>query len=235
MLGTMLSLASAAHAFDFMSLITGWLTAVNQTVSSLRVVTKQTSVAADRVSQSARESTSALATAVVANRQAMLTKDAVQRFSSQGVNACFAYDLAGHTAGTVIKTERAQQDIAAAIQNIDYGDAAKRAAAKMDLHNSVYCSVSEHKAGLCKLNMGGMQSADSDFSFVVKDGTKSGSERGAGYDFIDNILPPPVVSRCKGPECAAASRDMVTMNAFDSLARNSMMSIIEARSTQSQN
>lgn len=224
--------ATSAQAFDFNSLLTGWISSYNQKVAALKVVAKQNSVATDKLVAAYRETNSAAITAFVVNRQAETVRGAVQRFSDQGIFPCYQNDISTQVSQTSGRAWRASQDASARIQAADFGSASARRADQMALHKAVYCSVSEHKAGLCKINAMGLQSADSDFAFLVKTGTKSSSERSAGYDFVDNIVPPRAQEKCSGSQCAAVVTDGASMNAFDSLARQTLVSLIESRSSQ---
>lgn len=228
----LLALSFPAHAFDFGSLLSGWIEFFNRKVSALKVVTKQRAVASEKVANSAREATSALATSYVANRQAQLTRETFERFSDQGVFPCYQGEIAMQVARTTANVAIAEQDAAARMQAANYGNETERKALQIQLHRAVYCSVSEHKAGLCKVTAMGMQSADVDFSFLIRSGTKGPSERKAGYDFIDNIVPVRKGLVCNTSECQAQQFNVRTLNTADSLARNSLLSFIEARSVQ---
>jgi hypothetical protein len=223
-----------AVAVDFSSLLAGWVDMFNQKVSALKVVTKQEAIAAEKVAFATRDSVSALATAYVSNRQAQMTRDAAQRFGNQGqgVFPCFQSDISLQFADTVTKTALAGQGVSAQMQAAPYGDESARRTDQVALHRGAYCSVSEHKAGLCKVSAMGLQSADADFSMLVKGGTKGSSERSAGYDFIDNVVPVRATAACSSPSCLARLADIRTMNSLDSLARNTLISMIEARSVQ---
>ena len=228
-LATLLA-SQSANAFDW----TGWITAFNQKMSSYRVLTKQKSVSSDKIAAATTQSFSAGATAVIAERQARLVRETVQRFSDQGPFACYGADVA-RMAGTVrLQTAVAARNASTQIAGWNLGSPGAQGADAAILHNNVYCSVSEHKMGLCKLNPIGLQSADSDFSLIVQPGTKSTSERAASYDYVDNILAQRSADmKCNSPDCAAQAVDARSFNAFASLARLSFVTTIEARSQQS--
>ena len=147
-------------------------------------------------------------------------------------NARINADISLQFADTAAKTATAGQGVSAQMQAVSYGDESARRTDQVALHRGAYCSVSEHKAGLCKVSAMGLQSADADFSMLVKGGTKGSSERSAGYDFIDNVVPVRATAACSSPSCLARLADIRTMNSLDSLARNTLISMIEARSVQ---
>ena len=231
MIGAMaLFVSDPASAFDFSS----WIKAFNQKLSSYRVLTKQVSVSSDKIVIATTQAFSAGATAVITNRQAQQVREAVQRFSDQGPFPCFGTDVSQMVGSVRLKTATAARNASGQIAGWNLGNPGYQGADAVILHKNVYCSVSEQKMGLCKLNLSSLQSADSDFSLIVKPGTKSTSERASGYDYVDNILVQKAADMtCSSPDCAAQAVDAQAFNAFASLARLSFVATIEARSQQS--
>lgn len=224
--------AQQAQALNVLGLLQSWIDRGGQLVSSYRVVAKQISVSSDKVATSELQSSSAGITAIIANRQANQVRNAVVRFSDQGVYPCYQSDVSILAGEGSKKTAVAVRDASTAMAGWDVGNETSRRADQIVLHKAVYCSVSEHVQGICKLNATGLQSADSDFSMLVKPGTKSTSEREAAYDYIDNILTQRQAVQCASPECASQAQDARAMNAVESMARTSFMSMVEARSQQ---
>ncbi len=231
---TLMCAAGTASAVDFTSLLTSWIGGFNQEMSAMRVLTKQRSVVGDMLATASLQTSSAAATTIAADLQATLVRGAAQRFGTdnQGVFPCFQNDVSLNMGNARMKTGVASQRTAATIAGLDYGSDSARGGAQISLHKGVYCSVSEHKMGACKLNTAGLQSADSDFSMLAKGGTKSTSERAAGYDYVDNILPQRRTTACPAGDCQAQAADTRVLNAVDSLARLSFVSMIEARAQQ---
>jgi len=235
LMATLLCFASAAYAQDFGSLLSSWVGAFNQEMSALKVLTKQRSVVGDVVAAAHLQTANAAATAVAADLQATLVRETAQRFGTQnqGVYPCYQNDVSLGIGSARQKSKVASQKVSTTIASVDYGSESARRADQIRLHKGVYCSVSEHKMGVCRLNTSGLQSADSDFSMLAKGGTKSTSERAAGYDYVDNVLPQRRATACATGDCVAQAVDTRVLNSFDSLARLSFVSMIEARAQQS--
>jgi hypothetical protein len=219
-----------AAAFD----LSGWVSAYQGDISAWKVVAKQENGSAEKSVAGTMQSMNAAVTSIIGNMQAKQVRDVVSKFGPMGQSAfpCYETTMSGTTGDTHARLGVATRNASGQIAGWDAGSDVTRKAAQVSLHRNVYCSVSEQKMGICKLNVAGLQSADSDFSMVTHAGTKSTSERGAGYDFVDNIIPQHQVVPCKSPECQAKLIDARSRDAIDSLARLSFISAVEARSQQ---
>jgi hypothetical protein len=227
-------LPAFAIAGGFGALLSSWAGATNTKVSAYKVLSKQINLAGERTVSGTLQSFQAGSTAILANMQSQQVQDAVMRFGSAGQGAfpCYATEMSKTTGLTRAKLLSMVGTASGQVAGWNAGSDTDRRVTQISLHKNVYCSVSEHKLGVCKLNDAGLQSADADFAFLVKGGTKSSSERGAGYDFVDNVIPQRQATACGTPECYARASDDRGRNAVDSLARMSFIATIEARSQQ---
>lgn len=107
---------------------------------------------------------------------------------------------------------------------------------RINRHLGKYCSVSESKAGFCKLQPNGMQAADTDFSIHVVPGKTFGWDQAeAATDYIKTVAPvqmAPQSASCTSVNCVALLQAKRESEAAMSMARYSYLRLVESRMTQ---
>lgn len=225
----------AANAFSWQAIVQ-WFLNLNNENSAWAVVTKQTAVASNQIASNDVRATQMLAVSMGTIRQTERTKEAVINYSGAfgqpESNLCGA--LADNKA--MIKTmENQQQDSISRMANFsnrNVGTAIEYKQAIQQSHER-FCSVSESKQGLCKLQTNGMQAWDSDYSgFSTKNNLVGDAELGgiAYVNTVSSVLPTPDPSiDCKSAACTHAKIESLANSARASMVTNTILSQVSIR------
>lgn len=239
--------------------LAAWLTQINLSLSSMKVVTMQQGVSADKVASTKVQAAQAASSSAIDiyNREQVRKTWDDYGYSGQLINGCYQVGLADTTAQIKGRTDTSAANAAALVYKMsDDGAAAAPGIAgvfggkvqrstfpaaasvvkRVERHNLKYCSVSEAAAGYCTLLPNGMQSGDSDYSILYTPGQTYGwDQTEAGADFVKTIAPVkpvPMGSGCSTPACINALKERRAQEPYLSMARFSFLSFVESRSTQ---
>ena len=245
--------AAAADGFA------AWLADTQRVMGAGRVLTRQTSVSADKkvVSQFQAQQAQAAAQAEMYTRAQVMQVIADFGPNGQLVDPCYQLSMAAATVSAQTKTGASAQRAASLVYQSDssgnvnagglggafgmmkprvgYGYAAI-VKDRVDRHLTRYCTVAESAAGLCSLNANGMQAGDSDFSLHLQPGKTFGWDQAeAAADFVKTVAPVHRAAAdpaCSTVECLGARAQLRKHEASMSMARFSMLQFVESRSTQ---
>lgn len=231
-----LAMPVAAHAISWQSIIQ-WFLNLNNENSGWAVVTKQTAVASNQIVSNEMRANQMLAVSMRSIQQTERAKEAVINYSAAfgqpESNLCGA--LAENAA--MVKTmENQQQDARermANFSNRQVGTPVEYKQAMQAAHAGMYCSISESKQGLCKLQPNGMQAWDSDYSgFAMQNSLVGKAELGAiAYvNTLGSMLPQPDPRiDCKSTGCSQAKIENMSNLSRASMVTNSVLSQVSIR------
>jgi len=239
--------------------VTAWITAMQQSVGSLAVTTKQVELSKQNEASMKLSAEQAFQSTLAEAYTIDATRTTVEQFGPNGqlIDGCYQVAMATQVATTEAATTTHAATAMARLYTIsDSGTAssggiagalgstkvvtqfpyAASVGSRVARHQSHYCTVSEAQLGYCTLNANGMQGGDEDFSLHLQPGKTYGwDQTEAAADYVKTVAPirpVPVAGKCSSPACVAALQARQQQESYMSMARYSFMRFTEAHSTQ---
>jgi hypothetical protein len=224
-----------ANAFSFQSVVM-WLRTMQSEMSAWSVTVKQTALSANQSAASRHASNRELATAIGAISMSDRITKAVM-----SVDGTFGQPVTIKCAAqkdATLQVEARQQmshDRMKLIGTFAATRVASKGAAeveRMSLHKDSYCTISEAKAGLCKLKANGMQGWDSNYAGAFGETTLAAEGELAGYAYAAMVADTraPAALDCKSAACAAAASEQLALSAVGTMVADAFVGqVLERR------
>jgi hypothetical protein len=239
--------------------VESWEQQLQNTVSSLGVVTKQLSMTSSNSSNVKLQGQQALQSTMADASTANQVRETVDAFGPNGqlIDGCYQVGMAGQASQTSAQTAAHANAATARLYKLSNTGTASSGgvagalggttqvtqfpysasiAQRVNRHTSHYCTVSEAQLGYCTLNANGMQGGDADFSLHLQPGKTYGwDQTEASTDFIKTVAPmrpTPNSEPCASTACVAAQQERSRQEAMMSMARYSLIRFTESHETQ---
>jgi len=237
----------------------GWMNEIQKSMFAFKVMIKQMSISSDKSLAVSKQSTSAQQSAKLEQYNQAAVSQTMATYGPDGqlVDPCYQVGVGNMSASTSNKTAQSAMSKMSQLYRVSSSGTANSGGLtgalgatdkvssypfaasvylQMQRHLAKYCSVSEAASGYCTLTPNGMQAADSDFSVHLRPGETFGWDQSeAATDYVKTfapMTPVPNANKCTSPECNSSLTMNRVAEVFMSIARFSMMRMIEAHITQ---
>jgi hypothetical protein len=198
-------------------------TTFEQIISAVAVATSQESVSANNVSESSQKSAQTLVAALKSEKQAADVTNATFNYSpttGQGFQPCET-SLRNKTLTTAFSD--ADKNISKEMQESDlykYKDSKGEAvSARLDKHYDKFCTASEEKQGLCKVDDPALSGADTNASLLFQPAIAKSDKDIARRAYIDTVIGIPDQKNTIGSEKTQDSKlDFINKIGKDALS-----------------
>jgi len=217
------------------SSVQSFLKTMQDEVSAWSVTTQQTAIAAQQQNDSRLRSQSVLASAIGAIEMADRVGKAIVSVDT-AVGQPIRLLCEAQTEGALRVEALGQRDRDAARLMQSFSNSRVNTQAMADegaiaQRKSTYCTVSEAKAGACKLVANGMQGWDSNYAGAFSQRTLSPEGELAGYAYVAMLADTraSVSIDCASAACQSAAANQMRVAAMSALAANSLVGQVTDR------
>lgn len=198
----LIAIGTTASAETFEPSMTGWLAGLQQTLSALRVDTRQDSLVAEQEAVSRTNAAQGLAGVIVEQEAAVAAHEAVSRFESMhndrvtGLCAVAEGQRGAERAGDAAAAVNAELADFEARWIERGGDRTETLVATHRMRRTAFCSEGERALGLCEggPTFGVPVAGDSDASSFLVRRSYGSAELDVGTVFVDTVAPFPTVA-----------------------------------------
>lgn len=190
-----------AIAQGFEGSMAGWLGSIQQTVSSLRIDSRQGSMSSEQVSNARQNATMGLSSVIVEQESAIRLREAVARFESMATNPVTGLCAPADAQVSANQAEGAVGNLETELSGYEQrwisegGNRADTLVATHRLRRTVLCSDAERERGLCEGTpaFGVTPAADSDAGPFLARRSYGSAEVDMGSLYVDTLAPMPTI------------------------------------------
>lgn len=205
--------APAATAQTVDAAMAGWMGSLQQTLSALRVDTRQQALVAEQAVSATTNAQMSLASVIVEQETAIATRDAVARYESMHADPLTGLCAVTDAQAGVSGAEDAASQLNAGFEDFErqwLEEGGDRITTLIDTHllrRTAFCSEAERALGLCEgpATFGVPVAADSDASPFLLRRSYGTAEVDVGSVFVDTVAPLPTISTAEDAEAGDVS------------------------------
>lgn len=230
----LVGISAQAHAFGWASVL-AWFQTSQREVSAIAIQTKQNAVAANQISDAEVNTRKQLAVAMGAVMTSERVREVVKNYDpALGQPMLLKCDAQFDRKVQVETFNQAAKNTRVFVSNFASASTPSRAGAQRDVltqHRELFCSVSEAKQGMCKLNPNGMQAWDASYAGPFGEQTMTPDVELAAFNYITNVVDTRAQNgiNCKSEACSAARLENMQETAIGSMVAESLVGQLSMR------
>ena len=203
------------------------------------MVVSQSSLSAEQVAETYKQSTQQLARAIDLQRKEELLTKVVSDYGAETGQPDSVGCVAHVNARRHVQAQvQAEQDGARLIENfsqIHAKRAMERRREMLERLKGTYCTVSEARQGICTLQGNGMQGWDRNYAGAFSKGTLGPEEEIAAYDYAHmvSVVDGDEIADCEGAACEKNRLDAMRRAAMSSMVAGVLVEQATSRRTPS--
>lgn len=196
------ALPVAANAQAFETQMAGWFGNLQRSMSAMRVTTRQDSLGGEQVSNAGQNAAMGIASVIVEQEAAILTRQAVGRFESMHNDQITGLCAAADTQRTANSSGGAVTNLNTELEDFERrwiergGNRADTLIATHEMRRSAFCTQSERERGLCVGSpvFGVTPAGDTDAGPFLLRRSYGSAEVDIGSVYVDTVAPFPTIS-----------------------------------------
>lgn len=233
----LMAVPMSASGQGFEGSMAGWLTSLQQSVSALRIDTRQDSVASEQVSNAGQATAMSMANVIVEQESAIRLREAVGRFETMAANPVTGLCAPVDAETSANEARNSADNLATEFSGYEQrwleegGDRSDTLIATHRLRRTVLCSEAESERGLCEGTpaFGVTPAADSDAGPFLARRSYGSAEVDMGSLYVDTLAPLPTIQRADDASSVSELVDRATARrqaALVAIARSGMTDVL---------
>ena len=230
----MVGLVTQAEALSFQSVSTMYYE-LQRELSAWQISIKQTAISMHQRSDTLKKTRQISSTGKDAiNQTNMVTKVITDYSSTLGQPdsiKCNAVAEKDTMIKTAVDTKKVSDLMMKSYANSVSATAADNLNQRLEVHNTLFCSADEAKAGACKFKNTGLAGWDSNYGDFATQSTLSGDQVVGAMAYTENMSepPPPEIVNCKSSACTQARAAYLSSAAHSSVVTRTLSSQVANR------